>query len=405
VEGGSGTTPARSSSSSLFPGDDPTQVLLRETDWSRTPLGPLEGWSDELRAAVSTMLPSHVPMALMWGPELVQLYNDAFRPTIGSNHPAALGRRAADNDPRAWSELGPLTTGVMAGLGATQTTDRFLLYERHGYQEETYWTLSYSPVQEAGEVGGVLLVALDATDQVLSKRRLAIVQELGGVSTAETSTPAEACRAALAVLSRAREDVPFALAHVLDDAGTTLHLAQAFGVDDRTVREWSVILGPDGEVPSWRVATSGRSEQAHHLRAQFGALVDASPIGDAVPDSAVLLPLTERRTGRPLGAIALGVSPYRALDDDYLAFFDLIAQQVSTLVTDAAYAEDRVADLERALASNRQIGAAVGILMQSRKLTQPEAFELLRRTSQNLNRKLRDVADEVVLTGALPNGS
>ena len=64
-------------------------------------------------------------------------------------------------------------------------------------------------------------------------------------------------------------------------------------------------------------------------------------------------------------------------------------------------AEDRAANLRVALASNRQIGAAVGVLMGLRGLTAEQAFDLLRTTSNRTNRKLRDLADEVVLTGTL----
>ena len=67
-----------------------------------------------------------------------------------------------------------------------------------------------------------------------------------------------------------------------------------------------------------------------------------------------------------------------------------------------AQAERRAANLEVALASNRQIGAAIGILMQQHKITERQGLDLLRRSSQAANRKLRDIADTVVLTGALP---
>ena len=60
------------------------------------------------------------------------------------------------------------------------------------------------------------------------------------------------------------------------------------------------------------------------------------------------------------------------------------------------------ANLEAALTTNRQIGAAIGILMHQHKITESQGFELLREISQHTNRKLRDVADELVFTGALP---
>lgn len=62
----------------------------------------------------------------------------------------------------------------------------------------------------------------------------------------------------------------------------------------------------------------------------------------------------------------------------------------------------RAENLEVALRSSRQIGTAMGILMARRLITADEALELLRHASQELNRKLRDVAAEVEMTGTLP---
>jgi len=58
--------------------------------------------------------------------------------------------------------------------------------------------------------------------------------------------------------------------------------------------------------------------------------------------------------------------------------------------------------LERALQSNREIGVAMGILMAQQRCTREEAFEQLSTASQKLNRRLRDIAEEVGHTGALP---
>ncbi|MEO6884895.1 MAG: ATP-binding protein, partial [Jatrophihabitantaceae bacterium] len=65
-------------------------------------------------------------------------------------------------------------------------------------------------------------------------------------------------------------------------------------------------------------------------------------------------------------------------------------------------AEEKATNLQAALASNRQIGIAMGVLMMQGKLTEEQAFDRLREVSQHENRKLRDVADEIVLTGSVP---
>lgn len=67
---------------------------------------------------------------------------------------------------------------------------------------------------------------------------------------------------------------------------------------------------------------------------------------------------------------------------------------------------ERAGHLERALASNREIGSAMGILMINHKVTSDQAFDLLRRISQHGHRKLNVVAREVVELGMveLPAG-
>ena len=67
--------------------------------------------------------------------------------------------------------------------------------------------------------------------------------------------------------------------------------------------------------------------------------------------------------------------------------------------------QQQVSGLQSALTSSRQIGTAIGILMARELVTSQQAFDLLRSASNHLNRKLRDIADEVVDTGGLPGGA
>ena len=90
------------------------------------------------------------------------------------------------------------------------------------------------------------------------------------------------------------------------------------------------------------------------------------------------------------------------------AFDDLDVHVGSILATFAALAveaelhERDTANLEAALRTNRQIGMAIGILMATERVTEDDAFGLLRQASNHLNRKLVDIAEHVHLTGRLP---
>lgn len=89
-----------------------------------------------------------------------------------------------------------------------------------------------------------------------------------------------------------------------------------------------------------------------------------------------------------------------AFDDDAQLVATVAATHCGTALI-AASARERAQNLQRALTSNRRIGMAMGVLMASHKLTEEDAFTLLRIASQNSNRKLLDIADEVVATGVL----
>ena len=65
-------------------------------------------------------------------------------------------------------------------------------------------------------------------------------------------------------------------------------------------------------------------------------------------------------------------------------------------------ADTEALHLKRALKNSRDIGAAVGVLMSHHKVTQDEAFQMLRRASQDQNHKLHDIALDVLQTGELP---
>jgi PAS domain S-box-containing protein len=167
--------PRAGSDAGLFAGAGQMRALCRTLDWAATPLGPVAGWPLSLRTTVKTLLASRHPMFLFWGPELVQFYNDAYRPSLaeGGRHPRALGMRGADFWTDIWDIIGPQIEQVMAGGEATWHEDHLVPIERNGRIEEVYWTYSYGPAfDDDGNVGGVLVVCQETTTRVLTERRL-----------------------------------------------------------------------------------------------------------------------------------------------------------------------------------------------------------------------------------------
>ena len=89
-------------------------ALMRATDWSQTPFGPVETWPQSLRTAVSIMLESRFAMVVAWGPDFRFLYNDRYRPVLGSKH-SALGKACRDIFPEVWPVIGPEFERVRRG--------------------------------------------------------------------------------------------------------------------------------------------------------------------------------------------------------------------------------------------------------------------------------------------------
>jgi PAS domain S-box-containing protein len=145
--------------------------LTRAFDWSRTPVGPVEQWPDALLITVNTMLSSRQPMFLWWGDELVQFYNDAYRPSIREDkHPGALGQRGRECWPEIWPIIGPQIEAVMTRGVATWHENQLVPIHRNGRLEDVYWTYGYSPVRDsAGRICGTLVVCTETTEIVLVK--------------------------------------------------------------------------------------------------------------------------------------------------------------------------------------------------------------------------------------------
>jgi serine phosphatase RsbU (regulator of sigma subunit) len=315
-----------------------------DVDWSATAAGPIDEWSPTLRSAAALCLASRVPMALVMAPDLVMLYNDAFGDLLGGRHPEALGRRWDEVWADVWPVIGPLTERTLAGQ-ATFFENLPLVMTRNGFDEETWFTFSYSPVYDSdGRVIALLDAALETTTQVLTARRLFLVQELASLPRSRSGSALEACSTALRVLAGHPEDLPVALAYVLRRDGVSLRAAAGHGV--------APVGALADEVETWvRQAISTRTPViVTGLSERYPGTfrVPAGPLGDVDVDTAVTLPLTVAGRGTPVGALVVGPSPRVQLDDDHRVFLHLVAGQVAAAATDA-----RALKAERELVDER----------------------------------------------------
>jgi signal transduction histidine kinase len=165
------TNPKESSpreADAVFPASTEMGRLCRATDWSATPLGPVEQWPQSLKTTAGMAIRQGIAMNLCWGPELLQIYNDAYRVIMGDKHPQGLGRSVLWSWAEIREEIEPLFEHVWQG--ETVYFEDLLLRVRRtgsGELEDAYFTFSYSPVLiESREVGGVLINCYETTSQV-----------------------------------------------------------------------------------------------------------------------------------------------------------------------------------------------------------------------------------------------
>jgi PAS domain S-box-containing protein len=330
--------------------------LIREQDWSKTPLGAPETWSPALRMMVGFMLANRFPLLLWWGPQYISIYNDAYRPVLGTKHPQALGQPVSECWQEIWHILQPLIDTPFYGGPSTWMEDIALEINRHGFVEETHFTIAYSPVPDETAprgIGGVLATVHEITEKVVAERRVVILRDLGA-RAGEGKTAEEACAIAAETLAKHGQDVPFALLYLTNAAGKQARLAGAAGGAGATIAPSTVPLDErrQGDWPLAEALRTERMQVIEDIDARFGD-VPPGPWSDP-PRTVVVLPIPSNKAHAMAGLLVVGISARLKLDEQYRSFLELMTTQIATAIANArAYEEERkraeaLAEIDRA---------------------------------------------------------
>jgi len=145
---------------------------ILDFDWSRTSIGPIDRWPQSLRSAVQMAVLTRQAICIFWGSDLNMIYNDAYAPFLGAKEEGALGKPAEEIWSDVWGEIAPIVQEALSGRG-TWGENMPLIMTRNGYEEQTYWSFSYSPLYaEDGTIGGMINITTDTTSAVLAKAAL-----------------------------------------------------------------------------------------------------------------------------------------------------------------------------------------------------------------------------------------
>ena len=155
---------SESDSADLFSGDGNVRAALRAHDWSATTLGAEAAWSPALRSSLLHILWSPFPNLVLWGADLVQLYNDAYLDLIGDQRFAGLGAPVRDGALHDRDIEAPIYARVLAGETISREGARFTVL-RGGASQTLYLTLSYAPIHDEHlAVAGVLVTVFEAEE-------------------------------------------------------------------------------------------------------------------------------------------------------------------------------------------------------------------------------------------------
>jgi len=166
----------------------PAPAIDDAFDWAATPFGAAAAWPPALRTAAGMVLHSRQPMCVMWGAELLLLFNEGYRTMLGARaHDGVMGQpfRAV------WPELadlsGPMLDDALRGHATGVVEDHPFTVQRNGYPEHLYVTFFTSPIHDdTGAIAGLLATCVDTTARVASRRerddameRLRLLDEIG----------------------------------------------------------------------------------------------------------------------------------------------------------------------------------------------------------------------------------
>ncbi|WP_149243586.1 ATP-binding protein [Dyadobacter sp. 32] len=329
-------------------------ALIRSMDWSKTALGPISQWPQSLRTSVSLCLSSTFPILIAWGDQLIQIYNDSYRPICGAKHPESMGQNFKICWETALPVVGAAFDRGLAGEG-TYIKDQQMLLDRYGYIEEAFMTFSFAPIRdESGNVGGIFHPITETTEQILSSRRTQVLRDLA-FQTGNAKTNDEIYQKLYQVQSLFNYDVPFIQVYEVNESAHQAFLKVSSGITDRLMDFAVIELDSEDDKfwPLFQLATDNpQSVQINELRERFGDF-KSGPFQQA-PHTALIFPILITGNDKASGYLIVGVSSARSLDQQYQNFFELFANTVSTAFSNVdAYQQQQkraqqLAEIDRA---------------------------------------------------------
>lgn len=312
------------------------------------------------------------PAAMYWGPEHIAIYNEAYVPMAGQKHPDLMGQSYKVAWKEIWPDIEPIFESATQSGQATMKNDHRLIINRHGFDEETFFSWSIVPlVGEDGSVVGLYNPAFENTRRKVAERRMLTLRDVGE-KTAMARDVRSFWAQVQAGLEFNEDDIPFALVYsVSEDCESDMSSMHSGSLSNPPQLILEASLGiPDGHprlvTPlDLRTSTDGFAAYMRDSMAKAGVpivlskedgtleggLMDGFTFRGAVTfcRSIVIFPIHPTTGGESVvGFLVMGLNPQRPYDDDYQLFIHLLSRQLATSMASVVLFEEEIKRGQRA---------------------------------------------------------
>jgi signal transduction histidine kinase/CheY-like chemotaxis protein len=349
------------------PADVSSHILfVRSVDWASTPLGAMKTWSSQLRHTVNILMATPNPAIVLWGPEPTCVYNASYPLLVPNKHPWLMGASAPQAFGQAWDMFYPFyQTCVETGRGATFDDMLIFIDRGFGHQEETYWSLTLTPiVGEENNILGWFEPVVETTKRKIGERRMKTILEVGEKISKAQDTKTFWCEL-LKGLEPNVHDISFAMAYSVQENLNSISQQNA-ACCRKCVELQGTINVPNGHIAAPKLVEAGVLhglpkffKEAHDveeplfLKIQDGSLppelVDGlTSRGFLDPCTSLVILQIAPTTGwtgekqSPLGFLVVGLNTRRPYDNEYQQFIRVLRRQIDTSLASVLLLEEEV---------------------------------------------------------------
>lgn len=303
--------------------------LIREKDWSLTPLGPIKLWPQSLKTSINICINSPFPIIIWWSSDFLLFYNESYGKLIGSMHPGIFGKKASDSFPEFKEMLEAKLKKIYTTGKPFFADNQLRLLTRNGFIEETYFSTSESPIyNNEGDISGIFVVTNDTTEKVIQERHAETLKRLE-LEINKADSIVALYKNVISILEDNDRDFPFATIYQVDDKTKTAAFIAKTGKINPFSNDYQVIdlsLETDQSSKFIECVRTNKTVYVSNVRQRVGDL----PTGywRAYPEEGLFLPITHFTKKYPLAVLVTSINPHLKLDNNYKKFFEEIEKEI-----------------------------------------------------------------------------